>query len=877
MPILMPIADLNSLYLDYSSVQVDIRWRTITYQNYIGIPEVKSNLSYQVSPIINNSYYGVPTITENSWNTGGGAGAEKSISKNPATYVGRKFATVMKYIVSDGSKKRRDIIVAPAITEGNQYFLYFQELQIDWSTTLASLRASYPPETYNIESAAFYNSYTDEYIDLIRSGEVNIEELRAAYKDTESQFTQRLFADALWDGFTRKYIRINLMENAPPPLPTEEIYDVLVFTGFNISRLSIHGDNPTFVSEAESLGDNESTVDAVTLPMQLKVWFSPKAGVNREEPESIANGTNDPSSPANINNIDTDTDNDVVSDNSSLGEGLNPTTTYYGNNLISFDSVYMSGANYNSFLAAGGGIVSESGIFPNGQYFYVDKIRLDVEGSSATIIELVDFDAVPSLVEGEKLYIYILNEAGDSQPAMCGYVNSIKKELTDKGDKIIYEIKDMKYYLEQYHTPDVVYYQPPEQNSSDSGKTIDIIVKEVLNNIGFSNALVNLPIHPSPAINWNYESIGSVMEWACNYFGKYMYYIDKNGLLNIKATDSGSVIKSFRIPTRGEAIGTHKVLNFSPITDLSRSRSRIILTGDYSLEEKSIIKTFAFPLLISGQEVRPEDATETGLYWYRATSGNGFIPDGTIIYYFIIIPNQTLNDKLLSDESTSAKVTLLSQQYIDQLVSTFNSVTNTGGTLVVNSYPIDIPITVFDNTPGRSKIYCENSIFSPRLNQTIKFEYCVKSNAPIQEVIDTGYSGGVEVIKKPEFKRIISPVGNIDDTALMTVYLNTIKEFYKPIYGGSLVIDGLDNDLYLLGKLNITNTGLTSKECTDLIIWAIEYDIPAKKTTIELSNKVYLDLPFFDIKRDTTKIKTEEAQKARLVAKQTLYGKFHSI
>ena len=106
----------------------------------------------------------------------------------------------------------------------------------------------------------------------------------------------------------------------------------------------------------------------------------------------------------------------------------------------------------------------------------------------------------------------------------------------------------------------------------------------------------------------------------------------------------------------------------------------------------------------------------------------------------------------------------------------------------------------------------------------------------------------------------------------MQEYLNSIKEFYKPIYGGQLDIDGLDTDMELLGKVSVTNTGLETIESEELFIYSIRYDCVNQKTFMSLSNKVYGTLPYFSRQEELTINKSRDAMTLGDVANKTIYS-----
>ena len=520
----------------------------------------------------------------------------------------------------------------------------------------------------------------------------------------------------------------------------------------------------------------------------------------------------------------------------------------------------MKGDDYNIFEAAEGGIIAESGVFPNGVSMFIEKIHRSVEGSTMTIVQNSDFDDTPLLTKREKVFGYILNESGDTKPAFTGYVESIQKRLEGTAEEIVYECKDLTYYLNQFITPSYYIYSPPSHGGKGPIKTYDNIIKEILNRAGIPNAYVNLPDITSPPVDWIFENVKTVLEWGCKYFGNYVYYTDRYGILNVRAIDSHTGTKTYTIPTRGTSVSdSYKALKFDPLTDMSRSRSRVILVGDFPISEKVIWGNYK----LYATAIESKDVTKTGRYFYvdSDTRKN--------VYYFMLKPLQTLVSQLLSNPQAACKIEVLGKS--PELKTPAEAVFR----------PIEVGIANINTNVGVSAILATDKVFNLRGTETvggywnwytlIRSTFAIRDNDPLSVYADTGYSGGVEVLKRPEFKKINSSSYSINDTSLMKTYLSYLTEYFKPVYGGKLELDGLVNDIDLLYKVTVNGTGLSSAETEDLIVYDITYDIKNKKTMLSLSNKTFLDLPTFDPIRDRKRADNEALVKMGILENAALY------
>ena len=562
-------------------------------------------------------------------------------------------------------------------------------------------------------------------------------------------------------------------------------------------------------------------------------------------------------------------------DAGSYTGGLNIVNAFSGNTVIPYRAVFMSGANYNSFVNAGGGVVSESGLYPNDRdSIYITNIKLSVEGSSMTVLQNSDFDATPVLVLNEKVFGYIINASGDYECSFAGFVFSISKHLEGQAEYIQYECRDLTGYLNQLSTPSYFIYKPPSIEYETTALKYDYIIKQLLMKIGLTNADIDIPTDiNAPELEYNFTPLNNVLQDLTSYMGKYVYYTTKNGILTIRATDSGSVVQTYRVPSRGEAIGTtHKLCSFNPVYDASLSRSKIVMTGDFIITE--IIKETTYPYPISGysgaghtatldpaKEIDPQDNKQTGMFYYRDTKTS------SIVYYFMFRPGKTIVTPLVSNPEVSAEFTIIG--YSDILWATNEVETR------YKNLSRSLEIDYLSDDLGNSFVYIYRNVQPPAIDAwfpsgmanyitypkyvTLSHRYCVRDESPLTITQSTGLTGGIEVLRMPEFKKTISSMNNRDDTSLMQKYLDLITEYYKPIHGGRVVVDSLENHLNLLDKVSITNTGLTSAETTGLVIHSINYDLIKRQTTLELSDRVFMSQPFFDMYGE---LQRKESQKA---------------
>lgn len=815
-------------------MRIPLKWRYITTK-YRGC-QGSSKMTITENPL---GQLGPITDTEVSdWFEGGVAIEEREVCKNLNTHTKLQYT---RYTIQEQgylSKPYRNIYGEEV------YSVTIRQIEIDFSDALQRAADAHSPDEYWIGDA--------------RLTDVNGNDERPF---PDSSITPQSINQNYQEGSGESQIiaPTNTTFSSTPQevTPLDQGGETVSAVWNQIDDVNVPTVDQTGTLSTKSIEGYGCTSDTQSYSMYLQLLMLKKDYVDLANPEEAAVVSEDeieahPDADPDPFDFDTGSSDGftISSGKASASKGVNSFVSSYGNTRIPFDSVYLVGNDFNSFVSAGGGIIGESGVFPNSDTIYIDKISLSVEGSSMTIVEVCDFDDTPSLTVSEKIYGYILDSTNQDKPAFCGYIVSQQRILQGNNTQIVYECKDLTHFLSQLYTPSHYVYRPPSVAGKGVVKSYDTVLKEVFNLCGLSNAVIDMPTRTAPPVTWVYQNIRSVLEWCMQYFGKHVFYCDRYGRINVRATDSLSYVKSYAI---GNKSGDISVESFDPLSDFSRSRSRIILTGDFALTEKTLRDWFS----VRGGDTPPQTNTSNlGLFWFSEDITNEFTNQTTRerFYYFLFRPSETLNRRLLSDPAKSARV-----------IASPNS--------ILSESSKELSMKVFRAEPGDSEIYIEDGMFKESGSTHIQMTYCVQSDSPIQVYADTGYFGGTEVVHRPEFKKATFEKGKIDDTALMQQYLLDLKNFYKPIYGGKLHLDGLDTDIELLSKVSITGSTLPLQESQNLICYGIEYDLVNRRTTIELSNKTFGDLPFFDTVRERSRKMNELATKMGLLEEMEFYRK----
>ena len=529
------------------------------------------------------------------------------------------------------------------------------------------------------------------------------------------------------------------------------------------------------------------------------------------------------------------------SDSGSYSSGYNPVSVYYNNAVMKYDSIYMSEGEYSQFVEAGGGIVCEEGIYPNSSTVYIEKISLSISGSSMTVIQVAKFDDTPITNIGSKIYGYILKESGEKQPTFAGYVASISRRLGDSGQEIVYECRDLKFYLDQMCTP--IKYKAPRYS-------IKTIADEVLRKAGifqFSNNLPDVKI----SVDYTAESVRSVLDYLCTVAGSFNYWVDKNGILLLKDVATDSVIKEYRIPSEGEAVGTHQVISFDGLVDHSLSRSRIIAIGDYPYKKTTPLNSDQYGdssyIASPWQETKSNGLQwDPRLVWYAYSTKmragwNHIYTTSQVLYVFYMA---TVNGEITGSPRMTPIIRRYGYEYPLLLESRGVWFQPSRNIVIFGPWRPRKVSGIWTLDPDYTKFIIDIS-YQPYTTDTSEAEETYKK-IPIFYIYDTGNPGGTYVYKNTAFKKFDSQDQATDDTGLLEVVAKKLAQYFKTIYGGTLVLDGLETDLYLGGKLSLTNTSLPSNEASNLIIYEITYNLVNRTTTVSLSTRTYQGVPYID-------------------------------
>jgi len=448
-----------------------------------------------------------------------------------------------------------------------------------------------------------------------------------------------------------------------------------------------------------------------------------------------------------------------------------------------------------------------------------------------TVVQVAKFDSTLKLSVGEKVYGYIINQDGDYQPSFAGYVYSISRRLGPDGQEIVYQCRDLKHYFTQLYTP-VVY------KSTDHD--IKFIANDILIRAGITNFYNNLPSGVKVKVNWQAEPLSMVLDYLCSVAGEYYYWIDKNGYLHIDKLNG--TVYSFRIPSEGESIGDHKVLSFNTMQDLSFSRSKIVVVGGGGYEVKEKVAKFRG---ISRYAILDHYVTivssfsdmEGGNGWYaipRPAVGGGF--GGYDMYLVVSVKEGNEMLKQLKNGNSP---------YSTHKYTSYDTV---GRQILPEKKGAEIVEGRLMYASSRTLVFgkwyayqdrfgynCGNCI-SDQNDEYWAIYYAYKDlSKPLVVYVDTGYPGGTYTFQMPEAQKIEGQEQKVDDTSIMKIIASKLAEYYKPVYGGTLVLDGLHTNINLGDLISITNTNLPSSESSNLKVYEITYNIPEKTTTIQLS------------------------------------------
>jgi hypothetical protein len=506
------------------------------------------------------------------------------------------------------------------------------------------------------------------------------------------------------------------------------------------------------------------------------------------------------------------------------------------------DAVNMTLGQYNLFLAAGGGVITENGIFPNGSQYYIDNIDLSMDGNTMRVIQVSKFDEAALLTDGSRIYGYILNVDGDRQPVFAGFVKSHSRSLTEKDQSIVYECVDLKNYLEQFITP-LLYRQ--------ADRSIHGIADDILKSSGirFQN---NLPTDLTIDVEYQAETLPSVLDYLCQLAGDYHYWMDRNGDLIID--EYRATPHSFRVPTEGEAKGTNVVESFKPVTDMSNSRSRIVVSGGTGskVTESGGGGSFRYYGHIGRQYNSLADALAAG------ASGNVLVRGSTIfrpnLYIVTKISNAEPVSEIYGGEFQNGRSLQGTYTEFDRFISNTVPVVSQSISVSSSSQIVKGVQYAFFSV-GPWAVYSETTVSGPGAPGTftgvpfaVEARTCSahyeiaykKTNEIFAAIVDTRNPGGTLVFTEGNAKYIRGIAYSINDTWILRYIANKLSEVYAPTYGGELTLDGLYTDIQIGDLVSLTNTTLPASESTALKVKGISYDIGSYTTSVTLADRLNL-------------------------------------
>lgn len=529
---------------------------------------------------------------------------------------------------------------------------------------------------------------------------------------------------------------------------------------------------------------------------------------------SISGAVSTGSNPGQVDHTSTDTGS------------LTRTQVHRGNIVTTFDSAHLDPGDYDDFVDAGGGIVSESGVYPNSQTIYIENISLSVTGSEMTVVQLPEFDDTALLDPLERIFGYIINQDGDVQPSFAGYVTSKARRMNGNVQEIVYTCKDLKFFLDQFYSP-IIYKQ--ERKASNS------MVSTLLRSSGITNFENNLATTKT-SVDYNATPINQILDFHCGLSGNYYYWVTKNGILKIDQLNGTN--HNFAVPSVGTPVSdTYQIEALDLVEDLSLSRSKIVVIGgnSFSIREKekqfSLIDPTWGSVPTTVNSIQDLDGQRTGMYAIQVVGTSGWAGESYNIYLVVTVDE---DDELLNELPSG------SPPYVTRRRSSkrFSSGEFQEGNIVFRSATTIVFGTwTMNKTTGQRK--ATGTAVAPYDDEYLIVHYAYKDNKNLLVVtVDTGNPGGTFVHKDSNMKEVTTPTEKTNDRPLMREIANKFAEYYIPVFGGKMVLRGLHTELALGERITITNTTSPSEEVQNLRIYDIDYNLRTRQTTLNLSTRV---------------------------------------
>ena len=836
-------------------VKIPLKWRKVITDECFPVGEIDYYDYEQSTPPSFNPPF--PTRGYEEWQEGGSADwhVEFKLSKISGCYESGHYPlhVAVRYTYEDPDTGSTIYVCRKYCTK-RMYCIHRETFEIDMADLGKKLREAVDYEKYEligvVWQSAYYKTDFSEWSEII-----TLEEIADVWKGYSSG-EKKLFEF--------KAERVNI--------PFKEVeYDGMKFNV--LSQIPTFQKSPPLKKGNFSCDMNPPGIwDWICtwhtgMPMEMTFLFKMKplpswAGVASEKDGDLDKTAKDDTNLRD--DVQTGEGDDIDTTKGSEKEGKNTIRigksfegTKEGTQIFNFDSIYLTSDSINQFIAKDGGIICDGGVFPNSDVIYVERITRSIYGGSMTVVQVSKFDATPKLSVGDKVFGYIKDKC-----VFCGYVLSINRRLTSSGEDIVYECVDLKQLLNQFVPVSYFKYRPPSK-PNESTRSLRAVINELLIKSNITSFVNELPQTACPPCEFMGTDLSSILEWACQNAGNYVYYVNKNGKLHIVPFSRARGSKSYTIGV----ISDISVADFQPVEDMSLSRSKIVLIGDYEMEEVKQIYQLETPYFT---KVNKEDMYEKnlaqGLYYWEVRYPGVIIqhpfavlkPPGGYVFTSIGLTKSNL------PEVRCLKIGTYLHPVEKEKLENFAPLCNV---VYVNSEPDESRIVV-DRIASPTVplgVYLKHQRF---MRVYLQVHYVRRSLYPVtMEVSFHDRVGGTEVVRDPRFKKIKTPDGVIDDTDLMRNYLNMLADYYKTKKGGRLTLDGLVYDLELLDEVTIKGA---AQEFKGKVV-EISFNIPNKTTDVHLESRKFLTVPYFDVSAHRKRKDNELLVKFGLLEASELY------
>jgi len=469
------------------------------------------------------------------------------------------------------------------------------------------------------------------------------------------------------------------------------------------------------------------------------------------------------------------------------------------NPLIDFDYMYIPqnvDITNTDGVVVGEGIIagSQQGHNLDNENVYVQSITQSVKSADTmSFIEHVKYDEAGIFNINDKVFGLV---AGNTR--FKGWIKSKQRVISDSEQYIQYEAVGVRGWLQTI---------PFASTYTANLKPISWIFNDISQYLPrmLVNERLNLSVLPTsllPTFSLESATYAYALDAVLDYASIYQWYVDCHSNLNILDLNNLPVV-NLSMPIEGEYLKNHptyKIISKNLNVDVSSSRTRCIITGDFPIREYE-------------ERVDP-------VYDNRAIPTLG----ATIYLHKRIQPN------LISNNSIPVYVYWTDPVFTGSFTYNLQFVDCNTGEIRISGGPL-----------SRRPTYVR---------------YCIKEDKnPLK--YDTGWRGsaftdyGVQQVlfqQDTRFRKITLPEGVIrDDTSLMVPYANNLL---KPLedwkVGGSITLDGLNVDCYIGKSVHILNSNCVELTTSNMAIMSVTWDFENKTTSLSLTNDYYLGTSIVD-------------------------------